>query len=61
MAKSEKPDLSPYTNMMGHPIDIDDGTVLGAGETVEIDTRGPLAKAHIEAGHLLKPQTKEAK
>jgi len=44
-----------YKNTTGHPIDLDDGTVIAAGEIIENpDTRGPLAKNLIESGQLVR-------
>lgn len=43
-----------YANTSGHPLDVDDGRVIADGEFVEgLDTKGPMAKAAIEAGHLV--------
>lgn len=49
-----------YKNTSGHPIDTDDGRVIAAGEFAkDVDTRGPLAKAAIEAGQLVKVPSKD--
>lgn len=48
-----------YKNTTTHPVDLDDGTVIGAGEFADDpDTRGPLAKALIESGQLTRQATK---
>lgn len=49
-----------YKNTSGHPVDTDDGRVIPAGDFAkDLDTRGPLAKAAIEAGQLVKVPPRE--
>lgn len=49
-----------YTNLSGHPITLDDGTVVAVGEDVDAGLlAGPLAKAEIESGRLVPLATEE--
>lgn len=46
-----------YKNISGHPITLDDGTVVAAGDFVKADQlKGAIAKSEIESGHLIQSE-----
>lgn len=52
-----------YLNTSGHPLDFDNGLVVGAGEWVELDDKGDLFRHYVDTGQLTAEQepTKGAK
>lgn len=42
-----------YKNIAGHPLDLDDGSVVASGDFAKISSPGTAAQAHIDAGSLV--------
>ena len=45
-----------YKNTSGHPVDLDDGTVIGSGESVTVDKQRLSARERslVDSGQLVK-------